>query len=396
MTTMQPAGRVRGSVRRLVVVVGLALLGLATSAILRSYAGMRPDLLTGSVIYGKGISALLAVGLFASVYGISRRELRRNARVVLVAITFGVTFKALLTGGVMALAYSSAGYLILGVAVAQIDPLSVAASLRDSDMSQRARSVLSAWACFDDPVTILLVIYLAGVLLPTAGRRHGALTATGGGSFLTLMALNAALVVAAGLAWYLFAIRRDRRGLARRDIALCLILVVLIAAAAGFGLMAGISVCGLFFRPPVADAVARVVDGAFYAATFLLGLLLAAGVNVPAGMLLGTSVFLVQVLTGTIVGHGMPRNDRIHLALGQQNGLTAIALALALQPYLSSAVGIVAIAVLTANVLHISTNGIWAWRVAKFPVSSRGRRPSQVPGRSPAGTSVSAGQGIPG
>lgn len=386
----------RSSVRRLVMVIVLALLGLATSAILRSYAGMRPHLLTSSVIYGKGISALLAIGLFASVYGISRRELRRNARVVLLAITFGVAFKALLTGGVMALAYGSAGYMLLGVAVAQIDPLSVAASLRDSGMSRRAKSVLSAWASFDDPVTILLVIYLASVLLPGAGRRHGALAGTGGGSFLQLVALNAVLVAAASAAWYLFAVRRDRRGLARRDITLCLILVALIAAAVSFGLLAGISVCGLFFRPPVADVLSRVVDGAFYAATFLLGLLLAAGVNVLAGMLLGVSVFLAQVLTGMIVGHGMPRNDRIYLALGQQNGLTAIALALALEPYLPSAIGIIAIAVLVVNVMHISSNGILAWKLAKIPVASRGRRPSRVPEREPASTSVPVSQVIPG
>jgi hypothetical protein len=396
MTAAQVPGRGQGSVRRLVVVITLALLGLAVSAILRSFTGMRPHLLTGSVIYGKGISALLAIGLFASVYGISRRELRRNARVVLVAITFGVAFKALLTGGVMALAYGSAGYMLLGVAVAQIDPLSVAASLQDSGMSQRAKSVLSAWACFDDPVTVLLVIYLASVLLPGAERRHGALAVTGSGSFIELIGLNAALVATAGVAWYLFAVRRDRCGLARRDIVLCLVLVALMAAAVNFGLLAGISVCGLFFRPPVTELVSRVVNGAFYAATFLLGLLLAAGVNVLAGMLLGASVFLVQVLTGTIVGHGMPRNDRVHLALGQQNGLTAIVLALALQPYLPSAVGIIAIAILVVNVLHISSNGILVWKVAKIPVSSRGRRSSRVPERGPASTSVPAGQGIPG
>ena len=55
----------------------------------------------------------------------------------------------------------------------------------------------------------------------------------------------------------------------------------------------------------------------------------------------------------------MPRGDRAHLALGQQNGLTAIVLALALQPYLPSAVGIIAMAVLTVNVLHLVTNGAW-------------------------------------
>jgi hypothetical protein len=117
------------------------------------------------------------------------------------------------------------------------------------------------------------------------------------------------------------------------------------------------------------------------------------GVNVLAGMLLGACVFLAQALTGLIIGHGMPRNDRVHLALGQQNGLTAIVLALALQPYLPSAVGIIAIAILVVNTLHISSNGILEWKAAKISVSSERR--SRVPEREPGSTSVPVGQGIP-
>jgi Sodium/hydrogen exchanger family len=398
MTQAQDHGRLRGSVRRLVLVGTLALLGLVVAEMLRTYAGVRPNSFASSPVYGKGVSALLAVGLFASVYGISRRELRRNARVVLVAITLGVAVKSLLTGGIMVLAYGSAGYMLLGVAVAQIDPLSVASSLRDSDMSQRAKSILSAWACFDDPVTVLLVIYLTAVLLPHTAR-HGTLANVGGGSPGELIGLNIALVSAAGVAWYVFAVRRDRQGKAHRDFALCVVLVALIAVAVSFNLLVGISACGLFFRPPVAGVVSRVVDGAFYIAIFLLGLLLVAGVNVLAGVLLGASVFLVQVLTGMTISHGMPRHDRLHLALGQQNGLTAIVLALALQPYLPSAVGIIAIAVLVVNILHITSNTILERKLGKISVfrgEGRSVESPQAPKREPASTSIPAGQGIRG
>jgi NhaP-type Na+/H+ or K+/H+ antiporter len=371
MTDVPEDGGLRRSVRRLVLVISLALLGLAVSAMVQGHSGVRMRQAASSALYGKGIAALLAIGLFASVYGISRRELRQNARIVLVAITFGVAFKAALTGGIMVLAYGSAGYLLLGVAVAQIDPLSVAATLQDRSMSRRARSVLSAWASFDDPVTVLLVAYLASFTLSGVSQHGQGLLVDS--HYIRQIALNAALVAAAGVLWYLVGVRlRDRLGADLRNVLLCLVLAGLIAAAVSFGLLIGITVCGLFFRPPIEAIISRVVDLAFYAATFLLGMLLVTGVNVPAGGLLGVSVFLVQALAGTVISRGMPRDDRVHLALGQQNGLTAIVLALALQPYLPEAVGIIAIAILVVNVLHISCNGAWELALSLKPRRERG------------------------
>jgi hypothetical protein len=331
------------------------------SLVLQASSDIRVNEVASSTPYSKGISALLVIGLFASVYGISRPELRRNARIVLVAITLGVAFKAVLTGGVMILVLGGTGSLLLGVAVAQIDPLSVAASLKDSTMSERAKSVLSAWASFDDPVTVLLVAYLATLTLPAA-RGHDLVGA--GGSFLAQAASNVALVAFAGAAWFLLAVRpgqrRQRiRSRATRVTLTYLVLVGLLVLAASFGLFLGIAACALFYRPPLGAVAFRVVEGAFYVATFLLGMLLVVGVNVWAGLLLGATVFFVQIVAGLVISRGMPSADRVHLALGQQNGLTAIILALALQPYLPSAVGTVAIAILLVNVLHIVTNRTW-------------------------------------
>jgi hypothetical protein len=365
----------RTSFRRLILLMLSALIGLGFSLVLQATTGVRVHELAGSATYSKAISALLATGLFASVYGISLRELRRNARVVLVAITLGVAFKAILTGGIMALVYRSAGFLLLGVAVAQIDPLSVAASLKDSTVSQRAKSVLSAWASFDDPVTVLLVAYMASLVLP-ATRGPGQAASIAGitaSSYLSQIALNALLVAIAGLAWYLLAILPARHGQPRRwatgrVLLLYAILAGLMVFAVSFGLLVGITVCALFYRPPLDAVVSHVVGGAFYAATFMLGMLLVTGIDAPAGLLLGVSVFLVQVVAGLLISRGMPSADRAVLALGQQNGLTAIALALALQAYLPSAVGVVAVAVLTVNVIHIVTNRAW-------DIGSRYKRP---------------------
>ncbi len=356
MASVPDEGGLWRPARRLMLVVLLALAGLTVSVALQAGTGVRVRQLGGTAAYDRAITALLAVGLYASALGISRAELRRNLRIILVAVTFGVAFKAVLTGSVMVLAYGSAGYLLLGVAVAQIDPISVAVTLRHSTMPPRAKSVLYAWASFDDPVTVLLVVYLASfTLFTTRGHATGSLAGTS--SYGLQILLNLSLVAVASVSWLLLARRCEADRWARTLV--CGITIALIAVAALFGLLIGITACGLFLRPSIEAIISRAVDLAFWAATCMLGMFLVEGVNVPAGVLLGVTVFAVQALTGLAISHGMPREDRVHLALGQQNGLTAIVLALALQPYLPSAVGIIAIAILVVNVLHLVTNGVW-------------------------------------
>lgn len=390
MTDDSTVAGLRRPVRRLVIVITVALAGLTTSAALQLSTGVAARQFDNSVIYGKGITALLAVGLFASVYGISRRELRRNAWVVLVAVTVGVTAKAFIAGGVMAAVYGTAGYLLLGVAVAQIDPLSVAASLDDSRMSARAKAVLSAWASFDDPVTVLLVAYLAAATLPgVRARGAGALAGLGAGSPVTQIGMNAVLVMAAAAGWYLIEVRGPGVRTVRGNAAACAVLVALIAAAVSFGLLVGITVCGLFFRPRLERVISRVVGGAFCAATFLMGMLLITGLNVAAGIVLGVVVFAAQALVGTAISRGMAGPDRMRLALGQQNGLTAIVLALALQPYLPSAVGIIAVAILAVNTLHIVANGLAELALIPEPAGAVACRRA---GPEPASASASAGR----
>lgn len=356
--------------RRLALVIAVAAAGLAVSSAAQALWGVQVHRLPASPVYGKFVSSLLAAGLFASCYGISRAELRRNAGIVLAAVTVGVVFKAGLVGAVMALAYGRAGFLLLGVAVAQIDPLSVAATLRRSGMSQRARSILAAWASFDDPVTVLLVS-AGSFILPGAAHGAAAGLGAGAGSYLTQGVLNAALISVAAVAWhFLTAVLRDRVGARRRHVLQCLVLAGLLAAAAWYGLLIGITVCGLFYRPPVAAVMDRAVGAAFYAAVFFLGLFLVDGVDAGAGILLGVSVFAVQVLAGLAAGAGLPRADRGYLALGQQNGLTAIVLGLALQPWLPQAAGTIAAAVLVVNAVNIAANRWWDLKVKSLAVSS--------------------------
>ncbi len=310
---------------------------------------------------------LLAVGLYGSAYGITRPERRADVYRIVVAITFGVAAKAALVAGVLILVFRNRPeYIVLAVAMAQIDPLSVSALLDSRDMSPRAKSLLAAWASFDDPVTTVLVVYMSALVLPGAAG-----AATGTLSYASTLVLNFALVAVAAVGWWAVGRRRSapHRGVlaagapsaARRPsnirvLAQCALLVAVAGVAVWHFLMLGLAVSALFLRPPLDRWIPRATNVALYAATFLLGVLLARGVHPFTGLVLGCATFAAQLTVGAVVTWGLPRRDRWSLCLSQQNGITAIILALLLQPLLPSAIGIIAPAILVVNVLHLATN----------------------------------------
>ena len=112
-----------------------ALVGLAVAAM----AGL--DGLDTSQVYFLATSVLLAVGLYGSTFHIDLDAARRDRRTILLAVTVGVILKAALIGGILALAWWDPLFLVLGVAVAQIDPLAVASIMGHPTMSTRAKSM---------------------------------------------------------------------------------------------------------------------------------------------------------------------------------------------------------------------------------------------------------------
>ncbi|MFC9683632.1 hypothetical protein [Streptomyces sp. NPDC056948] len=352
-----------------------------------------PSRLAGTTGYVFATGLLLAVGLYGSTYGIDLADLRRDLRGVVAAVTLGVVLKAAIVSGVMVWAFDRPEYLILGIVVAQIDPLSVAALGRDGHMSQRARSLLTAWASFDDPMTVLLTLYVAGYAYTAAGH-PGAPSVVGGGArgYALGLAFNALLLAGALVLWWaggrLWPARRAGKGSAesaapgelgsRRRPATplgALLVVAMLVLAAANMLMLAVAVAGLFLRTQAfARPLARAVTSAFLLATALLGLFAAQGVSLGPGVLLGASAFgaqaVVAVLLMPLFVRGLSRRDRILLGIGQQNGLTAVLLALTLERDFPKTVGIVAPAVVTVNLLHYGAQiafGCWSRR-------SRGNR----------------------
>jgi hypothetical protein len=177
------------------------------------------------------ISALLAIGLYGSTYSIDLRAARQDWRLILAAVTIGVIVKAALIGLSLALLWRDPLFLVLGVAVAQIDPLAVASILDNPRMSPRAKSILAAWSSFDDPITVILAVYAATIVASAKGIHlaHAA--------WQKDLLLN--VVFAAG-AWVLWLLVR------RWEKAVLVLAVVLLGVAVWQFTFLGLAIAGLF------------------------------------------------------------------------------------------------------------------------------------------------------
>jgi NhaP-type Na+/H+ or K+/H+ antiporter len=342
-------------VRRIAQLLVFVLLGLGLAWVLR----VDPAALPHSIVYHIAAYTLLAVGLYGATFGIDLQEARQDKRIILTAVTVGVVLKAILIGGIVSLAFRDPVFIVLGVAVAQIDPLSVAALMNDERMSLRARNILAAWSSFDDPVTVILAIYAAAVAANTFGIGTGVhpSAAAAGLNYAIDLGGNALLAAAA---WLLWRVVRQHSWWPYVLLAVC----VVIAVATGW--MLAIAIIGLFARPRwLAPAIPRITAVALYAAAGALGILLIGGIDLAAGVALGTVAFGAQAVVAWLLTPGMPRNDRWHLAAAQQHGITAIVLALTLEIQFSGAVAVIAPTIVTANVLHWGVNHLLDRRLGR-------------------------------
>jgi NhaP-type Na+/H+ or K+/H+ antiporter len=351
------------------VLVGVVLAGWLAAHLL----GLRD--VDRSPVYLYATSLLLALGLFGSTYGIDRSAARHNRRVIVAAVTVGVLLKAALIIGLAWLVTGNPVFIVLGVAVAQIDPLSVASIMGDDRMSPRAKSILASWASFDDPVTVILAVYASAVAAGTFGLGrdgsdyHG--VAVGVAGYGVDLALNLALAALAYLAW---------RTLRHRPILLATVLIGLAAVAVWQFLMLAVAIAGLFVRPAGLDAlIGRLTRYALLAAGALLGLLLVNGISLGYGVLLGVLAFASQLLVAPLLTRGLPRADRVHLALAQQNGITAIILSLRLESQFPATIAVIAPAIVVTNTIYWAANRVPGNQIRSGPVNEPGPSDGSTP-----------------
>jgi NhaP-type Na+/H+ or K+/H+ antiporter len=325
-------------------------------------------------------SALLCFGLYMAVYGIDRQEAKRHWRIVLIAVTFGVVCKYLIIFGITYLVTQNWQYAVLGMALAQIDPLSVAALSSDKRMTKRTRTILNMWAACDDPMTAIATPLLLGAAATLAHQKMAE-----GSSWVDVLVSIApfagTLLVVGLLALYrrmksknVHAILQEKLDNHEPGKNVISGLTAIIAIPMRLYSMAALA--GWFVRPSwlgVGRRAEFALNIALYSATFLLGILLAGGVDITGGITLGVATYGSQVIAAWLVmwaallvskkeNHSkskLSRRDTWHLALSQQNGITAIVLALNLEPVINGSVAVVSLAIVTVNVLNAVCNGLF-------------------------------------
>lgn len=317
--------------------------------------------------YSTIITALLAVGLYASTYGIDLKEARQHSKIIISAVTVGVIFKAAFTGLVLSLLFHDPFFFILGIAVAQIDPLSVAGLMKGNRMSKKAKTILSSWASFDDPVTVLLSLYAPLLIMQIFGVHFGGIA----GEATTdrpLIAYAGEIGLNLGIAALVFCLYTTLRFYAKQitarvaagvSVAAYLLLAISFSVSIASFAMLSIALIGLFLRPvAVGKFIDTAVTWALCLAAFLLGLLLIDGISVWQGIALGVVAYVAQVIAGFILTRKLGKKDRWHIAFAQQNGITAIILALLFETTHPGTVAVVAPAIIVINTLHWVCNSM--------------------------------------
>jgi len=317
------------------------------------------------------VALLLAVGLYASTYGIELKEARKHLKIILSAVTIGVVLKAAIIGGSLALLFHDPFFLVIGIAVAQIDPLSVATLMKGSRMSPKAKTILASWASFDDPVTVILSLYAPLLITQLFGMDLGSITGNSSTS-ANLLAYVRELGLNLGLAAQAFCLYTVIRFYTKNiaawlaagvSLAIYALLAITFSVSVLYFMMLGIALIGLFLRPPKIDKfIDSTIKWALGAAALLLGFLLVGGINIWTGLALGLAAYCSQIIVGFLLTLGLPKKDRWHIAFAQQNGITAIILALLFEPIHHGTVAIVAPAIIVINGLHGMVNkGLDRW-----------------------------------
>jgi hypothetical protein len=279
--------------------------------------------------------------------------------------------KATIIGGSLALIFHDPFFLILGIAVAQIDPLSVSNLMKGNRMSTKAKAILASWASFDDPITVILALYAPLLVAQLTGTDLGSITGNTDTS-ANLISYIRELGLNLGLAAQAFCLYTVIRFYAKHitawlafgvSLAFYCLLALTFSVSILYFMMLGIALIGLFLRPPKVDKfINHTITWALRAAALLLGFLLVGGINIWAGLALGIAAYCSQIIVGWLLTRGLPARDRWHISFAQQNGITAIILALLFEPIHPGTVAIVAPAIIVINGLHEAVNkGLDKW-----------------------------------
>jgi NhaP-type Na+/H+ or K+/H+ antiporter len=303
----------------------------------------------GSSYFAFVIYGILCLGLYGSVYGINLKELKTHNKIVLSAVTFGVLFKTLFIGAGFYLLFPSPLAFILGVIVAQIDPVGTAHLMSNNKkLSASGQTIIRAWSSFDDPITVLLALYL---FLPMVLNTQQSIL-----GYLVVFGYN--LIFCSLIYLCTKYLKPD-------DNAQLGLLLLAFIICVYFQLTLSIAVIGLFLRPQklltrfnFEMILQRLLQCVFLISTFLIGAFSRGQFDLLRGVVLGFLAILSQIAVSSLLTQKLHKVDKVNIAFAQYNGITSIVLAIFFEENQLSVVPIVIVALVTINLVYYFNNNV--------------------------------------
>jgi NhaP-type Na+/H+ or K+/H+ antiporter len=301
-------------------------------------------LLINSNYFDTFSSAALAIGIYASVYGIDKEKLLQHIEIIFSVVTIGVIIKISIIGGLLFLITGHQLSFLIATIIAQIDPLSVASLQHKNKLSTDGKTILQSWASFDDPMTIIISLWLAMFLLVDVNSNMNDIVQHAAAIFYENI----------GLAIVSFIICR----LLNYKYTYLVIFVVSIIISIIFELFLGLAIIALFVRPSIDDFIDKTVLIALLSVSFVTGILIASGVNIYLGILLGVLTVISQIIVSYMFTSKLTKEDKTRLSFAHQSGITAISLALYFSRSDDEIIGIISIAIIFINIFYLLSNYI--------------------------------------
>lgn len=289
----------------------------------------------------------LAIGLYGSVYGIDVESLKKNLNIVFSAISIGVILKISIIGGILWLYMQTPVAFLLAAIIAQIDPLSISALEKSKNLSKDGETILRAWSSFDDPITIIVSLWLASFVYINTSVSFSEIVSDAAITFY----YNIIMAVIVYFLW------RFLRPLNKAITCFSLLFISFILTIY-FELFLGFAIIALFVRPPLFDYEETIIFVTLLIVSIILGMLLTNGINIIIGVIMGISTMLSQFIVAFFLTEKMTFHDKVKLSFAHQSGITAISLSLYFMQYDSSLIKSIAVAIVTINIGYIFANQI--------------------------------------
>jgi len=303
------------------------------------------------------LNFLLAIWLYTGVYWIDKKEFRENKKIILKVVTLWVILKSAFIGIIFYyLTWNILGFL-LWIAIAQIDPLSVSHLIwKNKRLSKKAETIFRSWSSFDDPVTVLLLVYIAlPIIWPLINSWWNFEV-----NYLRYFIEILTNFIFVWIIYYYF--KKIKKN---KSIVPCLFLVSLNFLVISFffsiymGLLLSIALIALFIRPNFWKNIDLTTSIAFYISIFILWMFLINWVDIKWGILLWILVFISQILVTFLFWKEFSIKDKLYLSVGQQNWITSIILALFLEKYFPwQIVSTIWVAIVVITILYYFFNYI--------------------------------------